>query len=76
MTYNRYSPEKLDQLVLRLFDIAAVLRDISLSARKMKLDDIPIHDRKAALWCDQLEQWASKSRIALEITALDRETES
>ena len=72
MTYNRYSPEQLDQLVLRIFDIAAMLRDISQNSKKAQLDDIPMHDRKAVLWCEQLEQWAVKTKINLDILLLNR----
>ena len=72
MTYNRYSPEQLDELVLRIFDIAAMLREISQNAQKAKLDDIPMHDRKAVLWCEQLEQWATKTKINVDILLLNR----
>ena len=76
MTYNRYSPEQLDQFVLRIFDVAALLRDISQNAKRAKLDDIPMHDRKAALWCEQLEQWAAKTKITLDILLLNRADET
>ena len=76
MTYNRYSPEKLDQLVLRIFDVAALLREISQSAKKTKLDDIPMHDRKAVLWCEQLERWAMKTKINVDILLLNRPDET
>ena len=72
MTYNRYSPEQLDQLVLRIFDVAAMLRELSANAKKSRLDDIPMHDRKAVLWCEQLEQWAAKTKINVDILLLSR----
>ena len=76
MTYNRYLPEQLDQLVLRIFDVAAMLREVSQSARRAKLDDIPMHDRKAVLWCEQLEQWAAKTKINVDILLLNRSDET
>ena len=76
MTYSRYSPEQLDQLVLRIFDVAAMLRDISQNAKRAKLDDIPMHDRKAVLWCEQLEQWAAKTKINVDILLLNRADET
>ena len=76
MTYNRYSPEKLDQLVLRILDVAALLREISQNAKRAKLDDIPMHDRKAVLWCEQLEQWAVKTKVNVDILLLNLPDES
>lgn len=76
MTYNRYSSEQLDQLVLRIFDVAAQLREISQKAKKHGLDDIPMHDRKAILWCEQLEQWAAKTKVNVDILLLNRPNES
>ena len=76
MTYSRYSPEQLDQLVLRIFDIVALLRETSQNAKRAKLDDIPMHDRKAVLWCEQLEQWAAKTKITVDILLLNRSDET
>jgi len=72
MTYNQYSPEQLDQLVLRIFDLAALLREISQNAKNANLDDIPMHDRKAILWCEQLEHWAAKTKVGVDILLLNR----
>lgn len=76
MTYNRYSPEELDQLVLRIFDVAAMLREVSRNAKSAKLDDIPMHDRKAVLWCEQLELWAAKTKVSLDILLLNRDDQT
>ena len=43
--------------------------------QEAKLDDIPMHDRKAALWCEQLEQWAVKSKVNVDILLLHRPDE-
>lgn len=70
MTINAYSPDRLDQLALRFFDLAAHLRQIARQARQQEMPDIPIHDRKALQWCENLEVWVKRTdlnfRIALQ----------
>ena len=71
MTLENYTPEKLDLCALRLIDIVADLRAISQDARKKGLEGIPIHDKKALLWIENLEIWAKKSRMNCEILFKD-----
>ena len=67
MTIELYTPEKFDQLALRLFDLASELRDIANGARQAGLEGLPVHDKKALLWLDNLEQWAKKNRVNFEV---------
>ena len=67
MTIEQYTPEKLDQLALRLLDLAAELRGVANGARQAGADCLPVHDKKALLWLDNLEQWAGKTRIGAEV---------
>lgn len=75
MTIQSYTPDRLDQLAMRFFDLSAQLRSISRLARQQKLADIPVHDKKALQWCDNLEIWAKKTdmnfRIALQESKVD-----
>ena len=67
MTIEQYTPEKFDQLALRVFDLASELREIANGARQAEAENLPVHDKKALLWLDNLEQWAAKTRISFEI---------
>ena len=68
MTLEQYTPEKFDQLALRVFDLASELRNIANGARQVEVESLPVHDKKALLWLDNLEQWAAKTRIHFEMT--------
>jgi len=76
MTYAQYTPEQLDQLVLQILDLTILLREMSLTARKNKVNEIPMHDRKAIQWCESLEQWARKSKLNLDLMIADLPRES
>ena len=67
MTLANYSPDQLDALTLRLLDIAAIFREMSLQARQQGLEAIPLHDRKAQEWCDRLEHWARRAQVELDL---------
>lgn len=72
MTIESYSPDKLDQCALRLLDIAADLREIARESRKKDINGVPLHDKKALLWIENLESWAKKSKLNFEFLARDR----
>ena len=67
MTLEQYTPERFDRLTLRLFDLASELREIANGARQAGIGTLPVHDKKALLWIDNLEQWTRKTRINFEI---------
>jgi hypothetical protein len=67
MTLAAYSPEQLDQLALRLLDVAAVFREMALTGREHGVGQLDLHDRKAQEWCDRLEHWARKAQADLDV---------
>lgn len=69
MTVEVYSPEKIDDLVLKLIDIASILRNISQEAREVRMEEIPINNRKALEWCSNLEAWAERVRFEFDARA-------
>ena len=71
MTYSPYTSDQLDDLVLNILDIALLLREMSSVAKKNNINEIPIHDKKAIQWCDNLEQWARKSKMNLDLLVAD-----
>ena len=58
MTLERYDPDRLDALSLRVLDICVHLRNVARTARDEQLPAIDLHDRKALEWLEKLELWA------------------
>ncbi len=58
MTLERYDPDRLDALSLRLLDICVHLRNAARTARDEQLPAVELHDRKALEWMRKLEIWA------------------
>ena len=67
MTLQPYGPNKLDQLSLRLLDLAGVLREMAHNSREHGIEDLALHDKKALEWCANLDDWAHKARAELDI---------
>jgi len=67
MTLQTYSPEKMEKLALRLFDISAQLRGIAQDLRANQLEELRLNDKKALSWCENLEIWALKNRNNLDL---------
>ena len=68
MTLQAYRPAEMDQLALRVLDISAQLRGFANDMRKNHMSELRINDKKALLWCDQLEDWMQKTRNHLDLT--------
>lgn len=66
MTLVPYTPERLDELALRLYDVAGLVRQMGHTMRRETLAERVIHDRKALEWIDKLEDWCQKSEAGLE----------
>ncbi len=66
MTLTPYSPDRLDQLALRFFDLASQVRAWAHTCREAGLDDWTLHDKKALEQLAQLDAWAHKSQADLE----------
>ena len=75
MTLQTYSPEKLDQLALRLLDLAAIVRQMSSHSREYGIADLALHDKKALEWCVKMERWARKTQADLEVRILQHKAE-
>lgn len=75
MTINSYTPEQLDSLSMRFFDLAAYLRQIAQQARSQELRNIPIHDRKALQWCENLEIWVKKTDLYFRISLQEQKAD-
>jgi hypothetical protein len=71
MTLKPYDAQMLDDLTLRLLDLAALLRRMSLRSRENRIDDLAIHDKKAREWIGNLERWARKSLADVEMRILE-----
>ena len=51
MTLTPYSPEQIDQLTLRLFDVAATLRQMANQCRENHLEGYTLHDKGPGMVC-------------------------
>ena len=70
MTLIPYDPKRLDDLALRLFDLAAVYRGLAQRCRKEGIESITLHDKKAMEWIAKLEFWAHESAQKLSLLEL------
>jgi len=70
MTLQTYDPQKLDQFALRLLDLASIVRQMAAQSREYGIADLALHDKKALEWCANLEQWARKTQVDLEVRIL------
>ena len=50
MTLQRYDPQRLDQLALRLIDLVATLREMANSSREHGIADLPVSGRAVKFW--------------------------
>lgn len=71
MTLEPYDPRKLDELALRLFDLAAAARKMAQRCRRYRVEDLALHDKKANEWRANLAQWVRKAQTDLEIRVLE-----
>jgi hypothetical protein len=70
MTLEAYEPEKLDQLALRVLDVAANLRSMANQCRENDLAGPVLHDKKAAEWLAKLEQWSQQAATHVQLRAV------
>lgn len=67
MTLIPYKAEKLDELALRVLDLAASLREMATKCRDNDVPAAELHDRKALEWLGRLEEWVQKSSAELDV---------
>ena len=75
MTLQTYDPQQLDQFALRLFDLAAIVREMANRSREHGIADLVLHDKKALEACAKLEQWAHKIQADLDVRILQEKAE-
>jgi hypothetical protein len=68
MTLRPYEPHQLDDLSLRLVDLCGRLRRMAERCRDEDLDSIPLNDKKAIEWLENLEVWVQKAEGSFERT--------
>jgi hypothetical protein len=68
MTLEPYTPDRLDELALRVLDVCGQLRGMARRARDERLQEFALHDKKALEWLAHLEEWAHKSGADFELT--------
>jgi hypothetical protein len=72
MTLEPYDAQELDRLALRVLDIAAKIRRMSLEADEAPSVAVGLHGKKARQWIGQLEQWAAESSARLDVALMLR----
>ena len=70
MTLQPYTPDRLDQLALRVLDVCSRLRSMALRVRGEAVEEFQLHDKKALEWLAHLEEWAQKSEADIELALL------
>lgn len=72
MTLQVYDAEKLENLALRFLDIATAVRSVAKELRDEQLGEIKLNDKKALLWCENLEIWVQKTKNSVEIVRAEK----
>ncbi|MCE9554121.1 MAG: hypothetical protein K8T91_12200 [Planctomycetes bacterium] len=63
MTLQQYGPERLDELALRMLDVASLFRDMANQQRQGDPKAaVGLHDRKLLEWLSSIEVWAEDAR--------------
>lgn len=70
MTLSRFSPESLDDLALRVLDLAGVLRRMATTARENDIEQLQLNANKARQWLSELEEWGRTAENELALEAL------
>lgn len=75
MTLAPFPPDRLDDLSLRLLDLATVIRKMSVKARENELVKFELHGQKIDEWMTHLEDWAHDGLARLETSLIRAEAE-
>jgi hypothetical protein len=70
MTLKPFPPNELDSLALRLLDISASVRRMSLVSQQHAIGDFRLHGNKVDEWLDNLELWVDEGLARLETIAI------
>lgn len=72
MTLVPYDTDRLNGLSLRIFDIAASIRRMSLIQKDLEIREFNLHEKKALEWIENLEHWAQLAESKAEAMAAHR----
>ena len=70
MTLAAFTPDSLDDLALRILDLAGVVRDMANTSRENGLDHMSLHVNKVREWLTRLEDWANDGSAKLETSVI------
>lgn len=73
MTLVVFSPESLDELALRMLDLAANVRSMSHTSREHDVAGFQLHGNKVHEWLSHLEDWAHDGAGRLSATLLKQQ---
>lgn len=69
MTLEPYTPRRLDELAMRLFDAAASVRQLSVRALSEGIDALDLHDKKTLEFLTRIEDWIHRAEANLQFAA-------
>jgi hypothetical protein len=70
MTLKAYTPDRLDEVALRLLDLAGRVRAIAQACRQEGLGHVELHDRKALEHLDRVEEWLYKAEADQKVASV------
>lgn len=70
MTLAPFTPDSLDELALRILDLAGTVRGMSNLSRENGLDHLSLHINKVREWMGRLEDWANDGAAKLETSVI------
>jgi len=73
MTLAVFPPQRLDDLALRMLDLAGLVRHMAEECRKHRLNDFQLHGQKIDEWLSNLEDWAHDGKARLQAELIRRE---
>jgi hypothetical protein len=68
MTLIPYNAARLDEMAVRLFDLAAVFRQMAVRSRVEAVPQLDLHDKKAQEWLGRLEAWTAEAAHRFELS--------
>lgn len=66
MTLIPFPPESLDELAWRLFDLAAIVREMATASREHGIADFELNGNKVQAWLASIEAWTQRGAGELE----------
>ncbi len=73
MTLIPFEPQEIDNIALRVLDLASAVRKMAEKARQNNIRQINLHANKIQEWLGKMEEWAhdAGARVDAEISKLD-----